>query len=101
MAAALASGTELTGAGALLTTALLATGASLLAEALGGALAALVEGAVVVGSARPGSVEADDAVVSDAGALEVPACIWLSASSTVDGAEPPLLAAWLRMLSVP
>lgn len=100
--ALLTAGAELATAGALLATALLAAGASLLAvDALGGALAALVEGAAVVGNARPGSVEADDAGAAGVEALEAPACIWLRASSTVEGAEPPVLAAWLRMLSVP
>src|SRR3569623_110473 len=92
--------------------ALLEAGAGALeagAALLDGAAAALLEGAAtegdgagVTGSARPGSVAAadDDAV---AGALDdvSPVCIWLSASSTVDGCEAPGVVAWARILSVP
>ena len=99
--ALLAAGAASDGAGALegAGAALLAGGAALL---LGGAATLLegadtADGAGVTGSARPGSVTADEETA--AGALElVSPCIWLRASSTVAGCGP-LVTALSRLFS--
>ena len=99
--ALLAVGAALLGGGALLAGAALLAGSALEAAAalLAAEDAAGADGAWVTGSARPGSVAADDDVV--AGALDdVSVCIWLKASRTVEGCEP-VLVAWSRMVSVP